>query len=284
MKYLIGLFIGLCFSINIDAQQRSDSHRPAWINGDMPKQTNHSYWFKQMYGEGKTLLEARQNATIALLGDLMKAKGFTISGNELEKILSINNNKEYDEKTIRDYSYNIEYGQSQMSFQIVDEYWEFMKGSYICYILCEIAHNPNTVKYDPVLYTTNYGGRALLRSILIPGWGQMHKKQTAKGLAILGTEVVSITGLIVSQNQYKSYKNKASKEFNPELRNSYQNKSTNWGNIRNGFIIGTSAIYLYNLIDVLASKGAKRYANKGLAMSPFVDYDNSLGLSLSYRF
>ena len=77
MKYLI-LILGLCFYIQIQAQQKSESQRPPWMRGDLPIQTNHSYWFKQMYGEGKTLSEARQNATLALLGDLMKAKGFTI--------------------------------------------------------------------------------------------------------------------------------------------------------------------------------------------------------------
>ena len=131
MKYLVCLLI-LCFSLHTYAQGRSSSYRPAWINGDMPKQTNNTYWFKQMYGEGKTLLQARQNATIALLEDLMKAKGFIISGNELEKILSINSNEKYNEMIIRNYSYDIEYKQNQMSFQIADEYWEFTNGNYIC--------------------------------------------------------------------------------------------------------------------------------------------------------
>ena len=68
MKYLI-LILGLCFYIQIQAQQKSESQRPPWMRGDLPIQTNHSYWFKQMYGEGKTLSEARQNATLALLGE-----------------------------------------------------------------------------------------------------------------------------------------------------------------------------------------------------------------------
>lgn len=123
MKYLI-LILGLCFYIQIQAQQKSESQRPPWMRGDLPIQTNHSYWFKQMYGEGKTLSEARQNATLALLGDLMKAKGFTVSGNELEQILSSDSNKEYNETTLRDYSYNIEYDQQKISFQVADEYWE----------------------------------------------------------------------------------------------------------------------------------------------------------------
>ncbi len=283
MKYLVCLLI-LCFSLHTYAQGRSSSYRPAWINGDMPKQTNNTYWFKQMYGEGKTLLQARQNATIALLEDLMKAKGFIISGNELEKILSINSNEKYNEMIIRNYSYDIEYKQNQMSFQIADEYWEFTNGNYICYILYEVANNPEFVKFEPILYTTNYGKEALYRSLLIPGWGQMHKKQIVKGLIILNIEIACITGLVISQNQYKSYRNKTSIEYNTELRNIYQNKSINWGNVRNGFIIGTSVIYLYNIIDVVVSKGAKKYLNKNLSISPFITTNNSLGLLLSYRF
>ena len=60
MKYLI-LILGLCFYIQIQAQQKSESQRPPWMRGDLPIQTNHSYWFKQMYGEGKTLSEAKCN-------------------------------------------------------------------------------------------------------------------------------------------------------------------------------------------------------------------------------
>ena len=283
MRYFIGLSI-LLFCFQIQAQKKSDNHRPAWINGDMPVQTNYSYWFKQMYGEGKTLSDARQNATLALLGDLMKSKGFIVSGNELEKILSTDSNKGYDETMTRSYSYNIEYGQQKLSFQVADEYWEVKKGSYICYVLYEIAHNPQDVTFEPVIYTTQYGASALLRSTLVPGWGQMHKRQTGKGITILSTEILAVTGIIVSQNQHTSYRNKALKETNNELRASYQNKSNNWGNVRNGFIIGASAVYLYNIVDVITSKGAKKYAGKDFAMKPFLDRHNSAGVSLSYIF
>ncbi len=112
----------------------------------------------------------------------------------------------------------------------------------------------------------------------------MHKRQTAKGIAILSTEVLGITGAIVSQNQYKSYRNKAQKEVNSELRNSYQNKSNSWGNVRNGFIIGASAVYVYNIIDVVASKGAKKYVSRDFVMLPFLEQDNTAGILLSYTF
>ena len=284
MKYLI-LILGLCFYIQIQAQQKSESQRPPWMRGDLPIQTNHSYWFKQMYGEGKTLSEARQNATLALLGDLMKAKGFTVSGNELEQILSSDSNKEYNERTLRDYSYNIEYDQQKISFQVADEYWELLNGNYVCYILYEVANDPKFVRFETVTYTTKYGASALLRSVIVPGWGQMHKRQKAKGIAILGTEIASISGIVISQNLHKSYQNKTKKEQDSKLRQSYQNKSNTWGNMRNGFIVAASAIYIYNIIDVLASKGAKRYSNqRSITFSPFIDEKTNYGISLAVKF
>ncbi|MDH8702424.1 hypothetical protein M2138_001788 [Dysgonomonadaceae bacterium PH5-43] len=286
MRYLIGLLtLFFCFQMHVHAQKKSDSHRPPWIYGDMPAQTNYSYWFKQMYGEGGNLSEARQNATLTLLGDLIKSKGFTVSGNELEEILSIDSNNMYNETVLRNYSYNIEYAQQKISFQPVDEYWELRNGNYICYVLYEVANNPENVDFEPIVYTTNYGASALLRSAIIPGWGQMHKRQTTKGIVILSSEVLGVAGVIYSQNMYKSYRNKAKIETNNELRNSYKNKSNNWGNIRNGFIIGASAIYIYNIIDVVASKGAKRYnAEQNFMVLPFLDSEGFTGVSLSYTF
>ena len=55
--------------------------------------------------------------------------------------------------------------------------------------------------------------------------------------------------------------------------------------MRNGFIVAASAIYIYNIIDVLASKGAKRYNNQhSIAFSPFIDEKTNYGISLALKF
>jgi uncharacterized membrane protein YjgN (DUF898 family) len=58
------------------------------------------------------------------------------------------------------------------------------------------------------------------------------------------------------------------------VRAQYQNRTTSYRNIRNGFIVATSAIYVYNIVDVASAKGAKRYK---LAVSP-------QGMTLSINF
>ena len=216
MKKIVLVLFGLLIHFTILAQQKSDKIAPAWMNGDMPTQMNNSYWFKVTYGEGKTLSEARHNATLSLLGDLIKSKGITVSGNEVEKILSINTNDAYAETVKREHSYNIEFAENKFSFFAADEYWTKSKEEYICYVLFEIANNPQSVNFDKINFTTNYGASAFLRSCIVPGWGQMYKKQKDKGIAILSTESMGISGIIVAENIHKEEKKKGKGDKKPK--------------------------------------------------------------------
>lgn len=266
------------------AQQKSDKYEPAWMRGDMPAKTNQSYDFRTMTGQGGTLTDARRDATMALLNELMQAQGVTVSGTEKVKMLSQSVDGEHFDSSLFDSEYNIEYGNHRYAFKAVDEYWELVGGIYHCYILFEVARNAAQVSFETVEYTTNYGVSAGLRSIIVPGWGQMYKRQTVKGVAILSAAVIGATGIVISDNQRASYRNKAEKATNVELRNSYQNKSNSWGNVRNGFIVGTAAVYVYNLVDAFASKGAKRYKKRNMAVVPFVGANDSFGMSIALNF
>ena len=272
------------FLLPLHAQKKTDNYKPAWMNGDMPTKTNNSYEFRQVSGEGKSLSEARHDATLVLLNNIMREQGVIIGGTQQEKIIAEETQNGYSESSLHNYDYHFTYEDHQFSFRAVDEYWENSNGTFRCYMLYEVAINPNKVIYEPVEYTTNYGASAFLRSLIVPGWGQLHKKQKAKGITILGTTIIGVAGIVVSQNQSTSYHNKALNNTNNELRRSYQNKSNSWQNIRNGFIIGTSAIYIYNLVDVLASKGARRYKKKDFSCVPYIDSENNYGVSIALNF
>lgn len=138
--------------------------------------------------------------------------------------------------------------------------------------------------YEMVL-TIDYGGtKALLRSMIVPGWGQMYKQQKGKGVTILCAEAVAVAGIFVCHNQYNNYRDKAIAEHSSKLRQEYMDKSDTWGNFRNGFIIGASAIYVYNIVDVLTSKGRKGDKTKKVSLNPYWDMDNNAGVSLSLNF
>lgn len=73
MKYLI-LILGLCFYIQIQAQQKSESQRPPWMRGDLPIQTNHSYWFKQMVRRRKNIIGSKAKCNIGSIGGFDESK------------------------------------------------------------------------------------------------------------------------------------------------------------------------------------------------------------------
>ena len=145
---------------------------------------------------------------------------------------------------------------------MVDEY---VDKNNSCWALFAVAFNPNRVAFDKIEFTTEYGARAVLQSVIIPGWGQMYKRSYGKGIAILSLQVASVAGIFACDNLSSSYFNKALSERSNEVREQYYDRSTSFRNIRNGLIVAAGAIYVYNIVDAATAKGAKRYK---VGMSP----------------
>lgn len=285
MKNYFLLLINVIFAVQIYGQQKSNAQCPDWVSGTMPRQNNFTYYFKTTIGEGNNLTDARYNAIVVLISDLMKTQGVIVSGKEIEKIIATDSNNEYSETTQRNYTYKMKYGEHRIAFEIADEYYQSTDNKYFYYLLFEVAKDPNHVTFERINYSQYYGFSSLWRSTITPGWGQMYKKQTAKGITILCTEICAIAGIIVTQNLSTNYRNKAKNSSEIELLRSYQNKSHTWENARNGCIVAASAIYVYNLIDAIVSKGAKRQIKKhDLAIMPYWNQENQCGLALSLNF
>lgn len=274
-----------------DVLRCSEKIKPLWLSGKYPEPANHTYYFKEVHGSGSSLELARRNAILTVVSDITMSKGVHISGTEIEQIKTGQSADGYQEETSRNYTYRFEFDKCKIAFEQIDEYWEESKDfngniSYSCRVLFEVARNAEQVTFEKVYFSTSYGASALLRSMLIPGWGQMHKKNMTKGIVILSAEVTAIAGIIAMQNLHKNYRNKATVEWNKDVRESYNNKSQSYRNIRNGCIVAATAIYIYNIVDVLASKGAKRHkVTRFISALPYIDEtDKGMGLSFALKF
>lgn len=256
---------------------RAYSQRPPWMRGDMPKQSNASYYFKMTQGEGRTQTEARNNALLELVGELSHSQGVIIKGQDILQSLSESRNDVYNETARQQSLYRFETEGFNACFDVADEYYE----GNSCWLLFEVAYNPARVRFDKVEFTTDYKGSALWRSMIVPGWGQMYKRSMGKGVAILSAQVATIAGICVCSNLSNSYYDKAKTARNNSVRESYLDKGANYRNVRNVFIGAAGAVYVYNLIDALAGKGAKRY--KKVQVSPYMDMD-AKGLSFNITF
>lgn len=152
-----------------------------------------------------------------------------------------------------------ESGVQHLNYKKVDEYSErrTVGGSMVFkfYVLYMVARPGMTPRFDDVTFTPYYGARGVLRS-LVPGWGQMYKGSTVKGLCILGGEAVCVAGIILSESTRASYVRKMKEQ--PRHAQTYNDKANNWETGRNVCIGAAAALYIYNLIDAAAAKGARR--------------------------
>ncbi len=251
---------------------RVSAQRPPWMRGDMPKQSNASYYFKVTQGEGRTRTEARENALLELVGELSRSQGVMIKGQDILQTLSEGRNGSYSETTRQQSLYRFETEGFKTCFDVADEYYE----GNTCWLFFEVAYNPEQVRFDKIEFTTDYKGAAFWRSMIVPGWGQMYKRSTGKGIAILSAQVATIAGICVCSNLSNSYYDKAKTARNNSVRESYLDKGANYRNVRNVFIGAAGAVYVYNLVDALVGKGAKRY--KKVHFNP---YAGPMGQGLS---
>lgn len=128
--------------------------------------------------------------------------------------------------------------------------------------------------------------RAIPASALCPGAGQMVKGQYLKGGLILGGEVIGVGGIITAFSQKASYERLILQD--PKHAVQYADMADTWQNVGYGFIGVAAAVYIYSLIDVIATRPSDSAVNKvmeSLTLAPMYSYiDGSVGLAMQIKF
>ena len=290
MRKVIILTIAFVCILQTNAQvlNKSENSLPPWRKGEMPKIDNSRFYLKVFQGEGKTLREARENAILGLISDVASSKGVTITGKQEAEIRTKNLSGKYSEEEKTTSTYTINSEGFNIAFEILDEYWEeqntHSSGSrFYCWGLFEVAYDNNVSKFDKIHYTTNYGFGTTVKSFVLPGWGQLSKEQTLKGIAIFGSEALLIGSAFLSDNMRIDNITKMNNTRDVSFKKQYLNLANNWENVRNISFASAGAVYLYNIIDVIVSKGAKKYCNKSISLYPVYN-NNVAGIALVHNF
>ncbi|WP_294627030.1 DUF5683 domain-containing protein [uncultured Bacteroides sp.] len=293
MRYallLLWIALGALAPFRVCAQkvlQRSEKMRPAWLANRLPKPGNSTFHYQVTEGEHRNLEEARHSCLLNLSTYIKRTHRIeeqTVADIKLEQ-----QNGAMNESENYRFAYNIEGQQVIVTSHKYDEYWEYLlypngERIYRCYTLYGVADTPN-VAFDRLSFSRKYGVRGAARSLIVPGWGQLYKGNTAKGASILGGEIALAAGILVAENQRSSYVKKMREQ--PKHLATYNTKADNWENIRNACIGGAAALYVYNLVDALVANGRKRsIRQKGspvhMALYPSVGSCN--GVTLAFRF
>lgn len=292
MRKIISILIFFyLFNISVLPQAKKENRlKPKWITETL-KPTNTSYNFYVSYVEvNGNIEEARRQSKIELCRIVQKEENISIIEEHNTKSEETENNGNINETINRVYNLKVSSeGQIiDLNYIKLDEYWiEHFRGGVRTlgfYTLYAVAKPGIVPQFDDVYFTDKYGAKAMAMS-LIPGCGQFYKGSIVKGASILAGEALCVTGIILCESQRASYYKKMKEQ--PRFAKTYNTKSDNWENGRNICIGAAAALYVYNLIDAVASKGARRAVvrkrNSGMALVPMVDNKNT-GLSLVWKF
>jgi hypothetical protein len=287
-KYLLLVVLGLWLGTTSVSARKSDPYKPKWVTHKLPESKSNTYFFINAYGEGTSLDAARQKALANLTTRLEMERGLVIrsvlSSKTTERFSSVERENYYSETNDLDMVIEEHGKQVNIVCRVIDEYWESSYSGYRIHVLYTVAEKNTMGSHnDEITVTAKYGAAGLLS--VVPSVGQFYKGSPAKGTAILAGEVASVAGILLCENTRASYEKMMIEQ--PKYAKEYNYRMDTWETARNLCIGAAGAIYIVNLIDALATKGAKRVKVKSkgpsFSMSPYADA-NSAGVGMAWTF
>lgn len=123
--------------------------------------------------------------------------------------------------------------------------------SNIVFAQAEQNNNPNVKSSDSVFIMTKSPWGAVLRSAIIPGWGQIYNESYWKAPIIIGITSYFIYGYINNNKLYKDNKElyNFALQTNSVLATAYKNRRDFYRDQRDLFIFYIGLTYLLNMVD-----------------------------------
>ena len=260
-KSVILLVLILVCSLAVSAQSKEEA--PSWINGYF-QEVDNSY-IEVVSAVGYNEENARNKAATVIVDRRSLATGRQVNVQVKNGEIIVSGNDDLEVKS-----------------RVIEEYQEYLpSGETRVYLLVQTAKNP-AYKLENVNVTERYPFSA---RVVVPGMAQIHKGSTLKGCLFIGGEVLAVGGIVVAECMRASYESKINSTHSATARQQYINNASNMQNVRNGFIAGAAAIYLWNVIDGVVAKG-KRHVEIGSAQMSFSPYASpeSAGIGLCINF
>jgi len=281
--FLTGLLILNCYFLEAQTTERLP-----WVNGVLPKAQKGSE-YRVALGDAPTLDEARNIALNSFLAQISSQAGVTVNS---ETVLNVKSKEEtVDGSTVwqetSDYQRNtvVKGKNITIAYIKVGEYFERKDGRYHLWELYEINTAFTNFKPNIPEYTDRYGLNAAWKSAIVPGWGQLHKGKTVKGIIFLTAEVATISSAIYFNSKRADNIRKSKETTNIKFIKEYRSRADDWALRRNVAIGAAAGIYVCNILDAALTKGKVRYAwipkNLHFNSEQFNDY-YCYGISLKF--
>lgn len=303
-RYLILAMIFACSTLMAQSGNKSDRLRPQWMTKQLPNPKSAGYIFVKAEGSGSSLEAARQACLVELANYLETERGLVINSH-LQQQSSMTTTQNYNERSGKEAEMAYDFTQTDkfnmeviekgrkinMVCRTIDEYWVKNGGVYMVTTLYTVA-DQNTYGgsyYDDISTTTKYGAAGL--ASIIPGAGQFLKGDVAKGVSFLVADVACVAGIILCESTRAAYAAKVQQQ--PQYALQYSTRANNWATGRNICLGVTAGIWVWNIIDAFAAKGARRVVVKPqrgyFSMTPTSTFDPinhtyDMGVGVAYHF
>ena len=289
MKRLALLFVLLsilCGVQSVSAAHKSDRLKPKWMH-TLPESLSDTYFFVVAHGTGTSLDAARQASFIHLSRKLEDEHGLVVNTHLTQHTHNETTTHGSKGSRVTDITITAEEQGREINIgcRIIDEYWDGKDSDYEIYVLYAVSRGLRGGSYDDnITVTSRYPGAGFLS--IVPSAGQFYKGDNLKGGLILAGQVASLGGVLICEETRASYVKKMYEQ--PQFATEYNSLASKWESGRNICIGVACAVYVYNLIDAFATKGAKRVVVKParpmyVSLLPYAD-GHSCGANLSINF
>ena len=127
---------------------------------------------------------------------------------------------------------------------------------------------------------------AVMRSMIVPGWGQLYKGEQKKGRLLIGLWSVTAGGAVLAHIGRKRAEERYLDALTPEDIASRYDTFDSWHKIRNNIFIGALGVWVFSYADALFA-GQPKTSRKAIISPPSFSVNpapHSPRLSLEWRF
>ncbi len=124
--------------------------------------------------------------------------------------------------------------------------------------------------------------RALEKSLLFPGWGQIHEKKYFKGILFMSAELIAITCAVISNRKGNINYNKYRSSVTVDYALLFREKTEKYDRQRNLFIAAGIGIWIINMADIYFFR--KKMKKSDLKVSFSKGIRNEVFFTFNYSF
>ncbi len=126
---------------------------------------------------------------------------------------------------------------------------------------------------------------AVMRSMILPGWGQLYKKQKKKGIVLISAWGLTSIGALVAHSERRRAEDHYLASIDLQQINDRYPTFNKWHKARNNLFFAAAGIWAFSYVDALLNHPDLTHQNKHPPFElSFIPNPQSPGVSMYYSF